>query len=174
MVRTNEEALCGPIGSLSACHAILTDVGWQGAQSALIGRSAELDRLTAVLDAAAGGLAGVALLGGDAGIGKTRLVTELAEQAGGGFAVLFGQCAELGDALPLPPLADALRGASRRAAGGARRAAGARPAAARRHRLGQAAGPGPSSSSSARCSGCWRVQPVLLVLEDLHWADRHP
>ncbi|MFD0889140.1 ATP-binding protein, partial [Streptosporangium algeriense] len=78
----------------------------------LIGRSAELSRLTALLHAASEGLAGVALVGGDAGIGKTRLVTELAEQARrDGFAVLVGQCAELGDALPYLPLADALRGA---------------------------------------------------------------
>ena len=51
-----------------------------------------------------------ALISGDAGVGKTRLVTELA--AGPrqrGFTVLSGRCAELADSIPYLPLADALR-----------------------------------------------------------------
>ncbi|WP_433253016.1 helix-turn-helix transcriptional regulator [Streptosporangium sp. CA-135522] len=149
-------------------------MGWQKEQSALIGRSAELGRLAAVLDSAAGGLAGVALVGGDAGIGKTRLVTELSERArADGFAVLVGQCAELGDALPYLPLADALRGAE----GELRAAIDARPV------LGRLL-PGGTDLGSAAASGLTQqqlfgsmlgflaVQPVLLILEDLHWADQ--
>ncbi|WP_371780441.1 helix-turn-helix transcriptional regulator [Streptosporangium subroseum] len=149
-------------------------MGWQGAQSALIGRSAELDRLTAVLDAAAGGLAGVALLGGDAGIGKTRLVTELAERArADGFAVLIGQCAELGDALPYLPLADALRGAR----GELREALDARPVLGRLLPGGTDLGQESTSGLTQQqlfgsMLGFLSVQPVLLVLEDLHWADQ--
>ena len=155
-------------------HAILTDVEWQGAQSALIGRSAELDRLTTVLDAAGGGLAGVALLGGDAGIGKTRLVTELAEQArADGFAVLIGQCAELGDALPYLPLADALRGVT----GELRAALDARPVLGRLLPGGTDLGRESTSGLTQQqlfgsMLGFLSVQPVLLVLEDLHWADQ--
>src|SRR4029079_4611329 len=55
----------------------------------------------------------VALISGDAGMGKTRLTAELAARAAPrGFTVLSGRCAELGDAVPYLPLADALRNAT--------------------------------------------------------------
>nr|SBO92584.1 regulatory protein, LuxR:Response regulator receiver [Nonomuraea gerenzanensis] len=125
-----------------------------------------------VLSAAGEGVAGVALVGGDAGIGKTRLITELAAEARErGFNVLVGQCAELGDALPYLPLADALRGAE----------PAVREAAAAHPMLGQLL-PGTESAPSAgltqqRLFGSLLglladVQPVLFVIEDLHWADR--
>ncbi|NUR92214.1 MAG: ATP-binding protein, partial [Nonomuraea sp.] len=88
---------------MSAERGIVADV-----TGLLVGRGAELARLVRVLESAGAGTAGVALVGGDAGIGKTRLVTELVAQARDrGFQVLVGQCAELGDALPYLPLADA-------------------------------------------------------------------
>ncbi|WP_091103977.1 LuxR family transcriptional regulator [Nonomuraea pusilla] len=138
----------------------------------LVGRSAELARLARVLQSAAEGTAGVALVGGDAGIGKTRLVSELvAEARGRGFHVMVGQCAELGDALPYLPLADALRGADPAVCA----AASGRPL------LGQLL-PGTESAPSTgltqqRLFGSLlgllaEVQPVLFVIEDLHWADR--
>ncbi|MEU6790368.1 AAA family ATPase [Nonomuraea wenchangensis] len=138
----------------------------------LVGRSVELDRLVRVLESATEGTAGVALVGGDAGIGKTRLVAELVEQARErGFHVLVGQCAELGDALPYLPLADALRGAE----------PAVRESAAAHPLLGQLL-PGTESAPSAgltqqRLFGSLLglladVQPVLFVIEDLHWADR--
>src|SRR5215471_5704067 len=78
----------------------------------MVGRDAELASLTGLLDEAAAGRPAVALVGGDAGVGKTRLVAELASAANGrGFAILSGRCAELGDAVPYLPLADALRDA---------------------------------------------------------------
>ncbi|WP_327585258.1 helix-turn-helix transcriptional regulator [Nonomuraea sp. NBC_00507] len=138
----------------------------------LVGRSAELARLVRVLQSAVEGTAGVALVGGDAGIGKTRLVSELVEQARErGVHVLVGQCAELGDALPYLPLADALRGAQ----------PPVREAAAAHPMLGQLL-PGTESAPSTgltqqRLFGSLLglladVQPVLFVIEDLHWADR--
>ncbi|WP_328815921.1 ATP-binding protein [Nonomuraea cypriaca] len=138
----------------------------------LVGRSGELARLTRVLESAAAGMAGVALVGGDAGIGKTRLVAELVGEARErGFHVLAGQCAELGDALPYLPLADALRGAE----------PVVREAAAAHPMLGQLL-PGTESAPSSgltqqRVFGSLLglladVQPVLFVMEDLHWADR--
>lgn len=156
------------------CRGILTGVGWQKEQSVLIGRLVELDRLSAVLDSAAAGLAGVALVGGDAGIGKTRLVTELGERArAAGFAVLVGQCAELGDALPYLPLADALRGAQ----GELRAAIDARPVLGRL--LPGSADLGPETTSGltqqqlfGSMLGFLAAQPLLLILEDLHWADQ--
>ncbi len=80
----------------------------------LVGRDAEFARLRALLDDAASGQAVVALVGGDAGVGKTRLVTEVTRLAAArGFTVLSGRCAELGESVPYPPMADALRGATR-------------------------------------------------------------
>ncbi len=81
----------------------------------LVGRDAELSQLLALLDTAAAGQPVVTLISGDAGVGKTRLVTELAARARDrGFTVLSGRCAELGDAVPYLPLADALRDATNR------------------------------------------------------------
>jgi predicted ATPase len=79
----------------------------------LIGRENELGRLVALLDQAASGEPVVALVSGDAGIGKTRLIAELAARARHrNFTVLSGRCAELGDSVPYLPLADALRDAT--------------------------------------------------------------
>lgn len=125
-----------------------------------------------MLESAAHGTAEVALVGGDAGIGKTRLVSELvAESRSRGFNVLVGQCAELGDTLPYLPLADALRGAE----------PAVREAAAAHPLLGQLL-PGvesapPAGLTQQRLFGSLlgllaEVQPVLFVIEDLHWADR--
>ena len=79
----------------------------------MVGRQAELDLLLGLLGAAAEGRPVVALVSGDAGVGKTRLVTELAALARErGYAVLSGRCAELADTIPYLPLADALRDAA--------------------------------------------------------------
>jgi predicted ATPase len=79
----------------------------------LVGRDAELSRLRARLDDAASGRAVAALIGGDAGVGKSRLVSEVTQLAAGqGFVVLCGQCAEIGDSVPYLPFADAIRTAS--------------------------------------------------------------
>ena len=79
----------------------------------LVGRDAELERLRARLDDAAAGRAVAALIGGDAGVGKSRLVSEVMQIAAGqGFIVLCGQCAEIGDSVPYLPFADAIRTAS--------------------------------------------------------------
>src|SRR6201988_4646065 len=78
--------------------------------AALVGRDTEMARLRALLDDAAAGRAVTALVGGDAGVGKSRLVAEVMRVAGRrGFTVLCGQCAEIGDSVPYLPFADAFR-----------------------------------------------------------------
>src|SRR5829696_5240072 len=58
-----------------------------------VGRSAELERLRALLPRAQGENLRVALLGGEAGVGKSRLVREFAaEAAARGALVLYGAC----------------------------------------------------------------------------------
>src|SRR5690606_17622235 len=70
----------------------------------LIGRAAELAELTGALERAAGGSAALALVGGDAGVGKTHLVSALVRTARDkGCTVLLGQCAELGESMPYLP-----------------------------------------------------------------------
>ena len=72
----------------------------------LVGRAAELSTLASLLDEAAAGHAVAALVGGDAGVGKSRLVAEVAARAASrGFTVLTGQCAEIGDSVPYLPFA---------------------------------------------------------------------
>src|SRR5512142_195191 len=79
----------------------------------MVGRDGELRRLLALLDDAEAGQSVVALVSGDAGVGKSRLVNEVTRLAGErGFMVLSGRCAELGDSVPYLPLADALRSAA--------------------------------------------------------------
>ena len=53
----------------------------EATQPRMVGREAELRRLLALLDDAAAGRPVVALVSGDAGVGKTRLVTELSAAA---------------------------------------------------------------------------------------------
>jgi len=154
--------------------------------SRLVGRTAELGRLLDQLDAAAAGRPVVTLISGDAGVGKTRLVTELAARARErGFTVLSGRCAELGDAVPYLPLADALRDAT---TGPAPRgllldALAARPVLSRLlpdRDAGQPAGGDMPGIVQQQLFGAVlgmlaelaEASPVLLILEDLHWADR--
>src|SRR4051812_39041530 len=74
-----------------------------------VGRGPELELLTDLLRAPAD-RATAALIGGDAGIGKTRLVSEFAALAEAeGAAVLVGECLEFsGAALPYAPMAEAV------------------------------------------------------------------
>ena len=147
----------------------------------MVGRDDELGRLLTLLDDAEAGRSVVALVSGDAGVGKSRLVAEVTRLAAGrGFTVLSGQCAELGDSVPYLPLADALRGAAQASA--VRDALSSRPALS----MLLPEGGGGVTIDSDR-SGLARQQmfggvlgllaelaaagPVLLVLEDLHWAD---
>src|ERR1700743_2856422 len=74
----------------------------------LVGRDRELARMVTQLQDAPSHQAVVALVSGDAGVGKTRLVTEVTRRAARqGFIVLSGHCAELGESVPYLPLAAA-------------------------------------------------------------------
>ena len=139
-----------------------------------------------MLDSAVHGRPVVTLVGGDAGVGKTRLVTELAGRAReAGFTVLSGRCAELGDAMPYLALADALRDATTGPSpgGAVLDALAARPVLSRLlpdRGEGQPAGGdmpglvqqqlfGAVLGMLAELTGS---SPVLLILEDVHWADQ--
>jgi DNA-binding CsgD family transcriptional regulator len=152
----------------------------------LVGRDAELGQLLTLLDAAAGGQPVVTLISGDAGVGKTRLVSELAARAREkGFTVMSGRCAEIGDAVPYLPLADALRDATTgpMPRGAVLDALATRPVLSRllpdRNESQPAGGDVPGlvqqqlfGAVLGMLAELTAAAPVLLILEDLHWADQ--
>ncbi len=142
----------------------------------LVGREEDLALLTSV--ALSDG--GLALLGGDAGIGKTRLLAEVAAAAReAGRRVLLGHCvADVGASLPYLPFAEVLAEAA--ADPGLRTAAlEAAPAVAALLPDGSGlAEPAATIERGALYAGVHAALeavaahgPVLLVLEDVHWAD---
>jgi ATP/maltotriose-dependent transcriptional regulator MalT len=123
-----------------------------------VGRTEEL----AVLEGALDKIPSFAFVAGESGVGKSRLVSEFETRAtAAGARVLIGHCLELGGTVfPYAPLVDALR-----------------PVAdidALFHDVG-----GDQPTSQARLfesllgvlAGLGRDGPLVLVLEDLHWAD---
>ena len=150
----------------------------------LVGRDAELAQLRRLLEQVTEGRAAAALVAGEAGVGKTRLVRELARTASAlGADVLAGSCVDLpDDVLPYAPFVEVLGDLFRRdGAESLRRLAG--PAAEDLSRLVPAldARPiGPSTTAatsrlllavSSVMEGLAVLRPVLLVVEDIHWAD---
>lgn len=76
----------------------------------LVGREAEIDRLRASLNRAWDGHGHVVALIGEAGVGKSRLLAEVAAEAvARGGLVLVGRCYEAEQILPFAPWVDALR-----------------------------------------------------------------
>ncbi len=136
----------------------------------LVGREEQLDGLLRAYETAAGGRSGLALVGGESGIGKTRLVDELAARARGrGARALSGDCVELAEGeLPYAPLIGALRPLLR---------AGEAALADVRAELD---GPGGDGHAQGRFfellltafDRLGEEAPLVLVLEDIHWADR--
>jgi DNA-binding CsgD family transcriptional regulator/tetratricopeptide (TPR) repeat protein len=123
-----------------------------------VGRDRELEQLGRALEAARADGGTTALVTGEAGIGKTRLASEVAARArDAGFEVLLGRSIDLvGTELPYQPFVEALRplGALSPADPGA---AGSQLRVFR--------------ETLAVLGGHAAAAPVLLVLEDLHWAD---
>src|ERR671922_1389114 len=75
-----------------------------------VGRSGELAELEAALRDAAEGHPSLALIAGESGVGKSRLVQELIGRVRDGAIVLSGDCVDLGESeLPYAPLLTALR-----------------------------------------------------------------
>jgi DNA-binding CsgD family transcriptional regulator/tetratricopeptide (TPR) repeat protein len=152
----------------------------------LIGRSAELEHL--------GSLIGVGqseqppsavLVGGDAGVGKTRLITELiGAVTGSGWQVSVGHCLDLGDSpLPYLPFTQILGRLSSERPAQADALVQRRPAL---RRLMPATGNGAEESGpltavarsnlfeavAAIFNHLGASQRLLWVVEDVHWADR--
>jgi DNA-binding CsgD family transcriptional regulator len=164
-------------------------MGGQVTSPALVGRARELAVLDAALGRADGGASVVVLLGGEAGVGKTRLATEFAaRQAGTGTRVLVGGCVPLADGeLPFAPAVEALRDLVGQVGVEPVRAL-AGPSWAELGRLLPAlgdpgrAGPAPPPEPADQLRlfelllGLLGTladrDPLVVVVEDVHWADR--
>lgn len=154
-----------------------------------VGRARELAVLGDLLARASNGEPVLVLIGGEAGVGKTRLVAQLAAKAAGqGVRVLRGGCVPLGEeGLPFAPVSEALRSLAGQLAPD-ELAAVAGPAHEELSRLFHypAAGGPEFPVGGDVVFGRGRLfellldmierlsaeVPLLLVMEDLHWADR--
>ncbi|CAL9284687.1 hypothetical protein SUDANB135_00914 [Streptomyces sp. SudanB135_2055] len=150
--------------------------------SPLVGREDELARLTGVLERARAGEARAVLIAGDAGVGKTRTLDEVAGRAAAaGTTVLTGHCVDLGDVglpyLPFTEILGVLAADERFAA-----VLAAHPVADRLLGAGPQDAEGRDGTTRSRLrlfedvaallAELSDVAPLLLVLEDLHWADQ--
>jgi DNA-binding CsgD family transcriptional regulator len=151
----------------------------------LVGRAAELEALAAALERALTGVPATVVVAGEAGVGKTRLIAEHARRAeAAGATVLAGGCLDVGDGtLPYAPMVEALRSLAATVEPAAldELLGPARPELSRLvPELGGAAPPPAGATSPGRLfelvlgvlHRLAERTPALLVVEDLHWADR--
>ena len=156
-----------------------------------VGRGAELERLADALELAANHRPATRLVGGDAGIGKTRLVNEFVAGARtSGAQVMIGDCLQLGETgLPYAPFVGALRpvlrslpperlddliGPGRTELSHLLPDLGASPTPAGRRERSPSAGAAQARLFEIVFGLLRRFSeeaPLVLILEDLHWAD---
>jgi DNA-binding CsgD family transcriptional regulator/tetratricopeptide (TPR) repeat protein len=153
----------------------------------LVDREADLAALDALLVEANAARGRLVLVAGEAGAGKSRLAREVADRAAAaGFRILGGACSERDHDFPFAPFVDALHQYRVEAPveiaprGGSEREILADLLSQMRNGVELSAGHGPPpdqikrrlfetiGTSFARLAA---RQPLLVVLEDLHWAD---
>uniref|UniRef100_A0AAU3GPY0 AAA family ATPase n=1 Tax=Streptomyces sp. NBC_01401 TaxID=2903854 RepID=A0AAU3GPY0_9ACTN len=171
------------VAGVSYAYAMLGGVETNTVSPVFVGRAGELAALTESLARAADGEPQALLLGGEAGVGKTRLVEEFVTAARRRGAVVgVGGCVEIGaDGLPYAPFAAALRALRRALPDELTEAlAGQEGELARLlPELGEADRAPDDEHGTARLfelaarllERVSAVRTVVLVLEDLHWAD---
>jgi len=150
---------------------------------AFVGRSDELAAIEAALARADAGEAGAVFISGEAGVGKTRFVSELARlRPDSEMRFLVGGCVEMGGSeLPYAPLLGALqtlvRGTEPRVLdeliGPAREDLGRlMPELQSGRAASEAVDPLAQGRLFQALLGLFaRAAPLTLVIEDLHWAD---
>lgn len=155
--------------------------------SVFVGRAAELAALDAAWERAGQGRPATVLIGGEAGVGKSRLAEEFSARAGkaGASRVLSGYCLDLSaEGLPFAPFTGVLRELARDLGAGDLAALlppqGARELARLLPELGEPGTGGDPGEARARMFGqvlallgrLAEAGPVILVIEDAHWSDR--
>jgi class 3 adenylate cyclase/tetratricopeptide (TPR) repeat protein len=157
--------------------------------TAFVERDAERARLRQLVDDALVGRGRLALVAGEAGVGKSRLVAEIADEAQArGMRVLTGHCVEMSGTPPYLPYVEIIEEviSSPRSPAALREALGdvaaeiARIAPALRRAFPDIPPPIELPAELARryvwnsfsefMGRAAQRQPLLLVLEDLHWA----
>ncbi len=159
-------------------------------RTAFVGREAERATLRSALERALAGEGRVAMIGGALGVGKSRIAAELrAEASQRGFLALFGACYDRDDSVPFSPFVEILETSLAQAQSPQtfRQALGndasemARLMPQLRRMFPDIAPPLELSPEQSRrilfnafaelLARAAASSPVLLLLEDLHWAD---
>jgi DNA-binding CsgD family transcriptional regulator len=180
-------AAAGEPAGMSDPRGMLTaEMNGRASSAVLVGRDEQMAALEAAFDSVRQGGPSTVLLGGEAGVGKSRLVGEFGSRAASaGARVLAGGCLELGtDGLPFAPFTAVLRGLVHEM--GADALAAMLPGRTTRElarllpELGEpdiGADPGEARArlfeeALSALEHLARISPVVLVIEDAHWADR--
>ncbi|MEU8415938.1 AAA family ATPase [Amycolatopsis japonica] len=161
----------------------MASVNVHGGGSALVGRDAELAALGEVYEVAVAEGAAVAIVAGEAGIGKSRLVAEFTDRLGTVTRTVRGECLELGaDCLPFAPFTAVVRRLRRELGGDAIRdllPAGGLSLARWLPDLGEPPDDQDPEHGRSRLfdevltllESAAARHALVVVLEDLHWAD---
>jgi DNA-binding CsgD family transcriptional regulator len=154
-------------------------------EAPLVGRQAEIARLADLIGLTPGRAPGNVLLSGDAGVGKSRIIAELGDQAErAGWRVLIGHCLDFGaSALAYLPFTEALGKLAGEDPELVASLVEDRPSISRllpAHRMMAESAPKerPTDRSDlfdavqASLEAVVARHPLLLVVEDIHWADQ--
>jgi DNA-binding CsgD family transcriptional regulator len=154
-----------------------------------VGRAAELGALDSALHDCERGTVRAVLIGGDAGVGKSRLMSTWADRARAtGWTVLFGRCLDLGETgPPFVPIVELLRGLlssitpteRSTVVGSSRSDLGRLLPELAPGDIAESLGPSPPRSAQGHLfetvAGCLnrgsRTTSLAVVIEDLHLAD---
>ncbi|MGI8627508.1 MAG: helix-turn-helix transcriptional regulator [Geodermatophilaceae bacterium] len=178
---------------VSQPRATMSAVARIDSQVPLVGRAAELEQLRSAVRGAREERPSTVLLAGDAGVGKTRLLRELGKWAAGeDLSLLVGHCVDLGElGLPYLPFTEVLATLKRDPDPAITDLMAAHPGVVSllSDQPGPAGGdseqpdrvaPAPAGSGQRQLFDAVAalffelaaLRPVLLVIEDLHWADQ--
>jgi tetratricopeptide (TPR) repeat protein len=168
-----------PVGTVSIADVHAGAAGFRRRLDApLVGRQRELDALRSAYETAvAGASCRLMTVLGPAGIGKSRLAKELADELGEDASTVTGRCLPYGDGITFWPVLEILRRLGGHESVGAI-LDGAEDTQRVVERLGALSGSGAPVSADELfwairrlLEGLASKRPLLVVLDDLHWAE---